>query len=582
MATVTGYTAAKMDSIVGATVVSAVVNGIGHLILTKQNGTTVDAGSVIGPAGPAGTDAIALRNIGELAIAVWELEAKVLAQDNGMADWLGEPFVPGINHVASRTLNANGYPVLGILRDPDRDQGYMGIDDLVPFGRYKFAPIESLTNGVVGSYGGVLSPDKKWLAVVQTTSLRIYPVNATGDVVTNSVAPTITTLPFTAAGPASWGNPDAIKFTPDGKAIIIMVTSSPFILAYAFNTTTGVVGALAANPAVLMAQTGYQFSINANSSYVAIAGGENAAPYFTVYAYNSTTNTWGAKSAAPASPPAAVTNGIAFDDAGTSLIISTNTPLLASYAFNAGTGAIGARSDAAGTLTGLMGFVQKAGKVIARTGSTSPYICGYNLTAGVWSAQWAAPASLPVAHVVTGGVALFQINNDATAVIISDGSSNTTPQAYVLNASSFGAKVTPTNIPTAGILGGGLVWAIPWPFEVQSDFLLFSTGAAVQISIWGDVTGTTLLTGQMTTITKTMPASCQSVYIVDSFSKSSINVTRQYDVSLDGGTTWNNNVPVGSVVLLPTPGTQLKVRVTITRTATGQTGQIFWFNVWAG
>lgn len=53
MATVTGLTAERMQEIEDAVIVDAdVVDG--NLILTKNDGTTVNAGSVIGPTGPAG------------------------------------------------------------------------------------------------------------------------------------------------------------------------------------------------------------------------------------------------------------------------------------------------------------------------------------------------------------------------------------------------------------------------------------------------------------------------------------------------------------------------------------------------
>lgn len=44
MATVTGITAAKALEILGQSVVSGVINGFGHLILTRDNGETIDAG----------------------------------------------------------------------------------------------------------------------------------------------------------------------------------------------------------------------------------------------------------------------------------------------------------------------------------------------------------------------------------------------------------------------------------------------------------------------------------------------------------------------------------------------------------
>lgn len=44
MAEFTGITAARADEILGQSVVSAVINGSGHLILARDNGDTIDAG----------------------------------------------------------------------------------------------------------------------------------------------------------------------------------------------------------------------------------------------------------------------------------------------------------------------------------------------------------------------------------------------------------------------------------------------------------------------------------------------------------------------------------------------------------
>jgi microcystin-dependent protein len=53
MATITGFTAARMLEIEDGTIVDAEVVG-GELILTRHDGTTVNAGPVTGPAGPVG------------------------------------------------------------------------------------------------------------------------------------------------------------------------------------------------------------------------------------------------------------------------------------------------------------------------------------------------------------------------------------------------------------------------------------------------------------------------------------------------------------------------------------------------
>lgn len=56
MSTVTGMTAAAMQAIADDTIHSGSVDGSGHLILTKNDSSTVDAGAVVGPTGPAGAD----------------------------------------------------------------------------------------------------------------------------------------------------------------------------------------------------------------------------------------------------------------------------------------------------------------------------------------------------------------------------------------------------------------------------------------------------------------------------------------------------------------------------------------------
>jgi hypothetical protein len=54
MATVTALTAARALEVEDATIVSASIDGSGHLILTRFDTTTVDAGSAVGPTGLTG------------------------------------------------------------------------------------------------------------------------------------------------------------------------------------------------------------------------------------------------------------------------------------------------------------------------------------------------------------------------------------------------------------------------------------------------------------------------------------------------------------------------------------------------
>ena len=53
MGVIDGFSQARMAAIEASSVVDGIVDTYGHLILTKHDGTTIDAGDVIGPEGPS-------------------------------------------------------------------------------------------------------------------------------------------------------------------------------------------------------------------------------------------------------------------------------------------------------------------------------------------------------------------------------------------------------------------------------------------------------------------------------------------------------------------------------------------------
>jgi len=56
MATINGFTAEHMQAIKDGVIVSAAINGSGHLVFTKYDGSTLDVGSVQGPQGIQGPE----------------------------------------------------------------------------------------------------------------------------------------------------------------------------------------------------------------------------------------------------------------------------------------------------------------------------------------------------------------------------------------------------------------------------------------------------------------------------------------------------------------------------------------------
>jgi microcystin-dependent protein len=126
MATITGLTAARMQEIEDASVVAgAIVNG--NLILTKHDGTTMDAGPVVGsagppgPAGPAGSSAIP----GE--VKLWANDAlpdpakwgKWVWADGSAYDVATYPLAAGNISGSWKTFDGAADPGAGKFRVPD-------------------------------------------------------------------------------------------------------------------------------------------------------------------------------------------------------------------------------------------------------------------------------------------------------------------------------------------------------------------------------------------------------------------------------------------------------------------------------
>lgn len=133
MATITGLTAERMLEIEGASVVEGeVVNG--ELILTKHDGTTINAGSVIGPIGPQGP-----RGLGPIPgeIKLWPGDVLPDPALYGLWAWAnGQIFDVSLHpltaaHLAVAWKTANGLPDPGAgkFRVPDM-RGYIpaGLD----------------------------------------------------------------------------------------------------------------------------------------------------------------------------------------------------------------------------------------------------------------------------------------------------------------------------------------------------------------------------------------------------------------------------------------------------------------------
>ena len=118
------------------------------------------------------------------------------------------------------------------------------------------------------------------------------------------------------------------------SAIAVVHTTTPYITAYVWNSSTGF-GPSYANPATLPANQGNGVAFSLAGDAIAVA--HNTTPFITAYPWLG--SGFGTKYTNPATLPASTGQGVAFSPAGTSIAVAhTTTPYITAYPWNAGTG----------------------------------------------------------------------------------------------------------------------------------------------------------------------------------------------------------------------------------------------------
>lgn len=141
MATITGLTAERMLAIEGESIVDGTIVG-GNLILTKYDGTTIDAGPVVGPTGPSGPQgAPGVAGVSSIPgeIKAWpnttlpaQLDyGKWVWADGAVYDVATYPIASAHIHPAWKTAHGQSDPGAGNFRVPDlRGLVLAGLDQM--------------------------------------------------------------------------------------------------------------------------------------------------------------------------------------------------------------------------------------------------------------------------------------------------------------------------------------------------------------------------------------------------------------------------------------------------------------------
>lgn len=124
MATVTGYTAEKMDEIADATIVDAEVVG-DNLILERLDGGTIDAGSVRGPQGVAGTNGTNGTNGAQGPAGPTDILGSIVSLTTTPAQMTASGVVSGMTKTNVPVIGGNTY---GIKVDFTLDWSSVDID----------------------------------------------------------------------------------------------------------------------------------------------------------------------------------------------------------------------------------------------------------------------------------------------------------------------------------------------------------------------------------------------------------------------------------------------------------------------
>ena len=142
MATITGLTADRMLEIEGESIVDGSIDGSGHLILVKFDGSTIDAGPVVGPTGATGpqgpTGAAGVASIpGEikawsgLTLPAQGTYGKWVWADGGIYATATYPIASGHIHTNWKTAHGQSDPGVGNFRVPDlRGLTLAGLDQM--------------------------------------------------------------------------------------------------------------------------------------------------------------------------------------------------------------------------------------------------------------------------------------------------------------------------------------------------------------------------------------------------------------------------------------------------------------------
>ena len=186
-----------------------------------------------------------------------------------------------------------------------------------------------------------------------------------------------------------------VSVSPANDAIVLGLSSSPWVAAYPWNSNTGF-GTLYTAPAVNpFTSTIYKVAFSPSGTAVAVASGES--PY--IHAYRFSSSGWGSKYSNPTIPPSGTAGrGVSFSPDGRFVFVGTSTsPFIHAYQWNNDTGFGTKMADPVTMLDALPWDItfSATGNAVICSLTASAFIAAYAWSSSGFGAKYANPSSTP-------------------------------------------------------------------------------------------------------------------------------------------------------------------------------------------
>ena len=487
------------------------------------------------------------RTNAEQNLQLWELQAQVINDKESMLGWQGDGFFSNQNEIVDTPTN------MTVLRG----ETLTDATSRILFGNPDPDNWEALPDRAVGGNVRALdySPDNKYLAVGVSNGY-FYILKRDGE--------KYVTVKYAFFDVSVNG----VAFSPDSNYVAVSHTVSPYITVFK-QTSEDVFTAL---PAPGTLPTGEASSVAFDQTGIYLAVGHAVTPFVTIYkrtedAFNKIAN--------PTSLPNETATSVSF-----------GTDPVTGYTYLAV--AVQHYTDSLEIFVRLSGDTFNNVEFVS-LGSNSAGV-GVSFTSdGVYLAFGYSLAPYCTVLKRTGDSTFTNLNplgaSDATNVSV-----RFSPDGNYLIASNLGssyARLYKRSNDVFTVLEGSTSYSsygtVAFAFTSDNSYVALGSGNYPNVALRATTKEVlTPTSGSLITKAITLPEISNSIFFLEE-SHVDAGVSLKYEVSLDGGTTWEEVATFGEVIMLGHTGTELVIKASYTRDISGVgTGYIEWFVCWGG